>query len=93
MERTYTRQEFDNLDFDYKCMVMEILLTDDYFNGQVEINFYHSVNEETGNLNPAPPEIQKTEDEAFDKLLIKLSDKLFKDNYTIELDLEKMLND
>jgi hypothetical protein len=91
MEKTYTRQDFDNLDLDWKCMVMEMLLTDDYFTGQHDINFHISINEETGNLNPTPPDIKKIEDEAFDKLLAKLTDKLFEDKNTIELDLEKML--
>ena len=93
MEKTYSRQDFDSLDFDDKCVVMEMLLTDDYFTGQGEIDFYHSVNEKTENLNPTPPKIKKIEDKAFDKLIVKLTDKLFECNLTIVLDLEKQLEE
>ena len=93
MEKTYSRQDFDSLDFDDKCVVMEMLLTEDYFTGQGEIDFYHSVNEKTGNLNPTPPEIKIVEDIAFEKLIVKLTDKLFKNKTTIELDLDKMLEE
>lgn len=93
MEKTYTKQEFGNLELDWKCMVMEMLLTDDYFEGQLHIDFYHSVNEETGNLNPTPPDIKEIQDKAFDELIIKLTNKLFKFRNTIQLDLEKMLEE
>lgn len=34
MIETYTKEDFDALNFDVKCLVLEVLLTNDYFLGQ-----------------------------------------------------------
>ena len=38
MNRTYTKKEFQELDFYSKCVLHENFLTDDYYSGQLEIN-------------------------------------------------------
>lgn len=93
MIANYTKDDFNTLDFDTKCIIMEKLLTDDYFTGQMEINFSYEIDEETGNLLPQSPEIQEKEDELFNQLIIRLTDKLFENSATIELDLDKILED
>jgi hypothetical protein len=93
MNTAFPKEDFNALDFDTKCIVMEQLLTDDYFTGQMEINFSYEVDEKTGNLLPQSTEIQEREDELFNQLIIRLTDKLFKDKTIIELDLEKIYCD
>lgn len=55
MNTAFTKEAFNALDFHTKCIVMEQLLTDDYFNGQMEINFSYEVDEKTGNVLPQSP--------------------------------------
>jgi hypothetical protein len=96
MNRTYTKIEFQELDFDSKCAIIQTLLTDDYFNGQEEINFYLPPDfnfESEESLPETPPEIKEKEDEKFSQLIEKLTDKLFESNEKIEFDLEEENND
>lgn len=93
MNTAFTKKDFNALDFDTKCIVMEQLLTDDYFTGQMEINFSYEVDEKTGNLLPQLPEVEKREEVAFNQLILRLTDKLFEHSTTIELDIEKIIED
>jgi len=40
MKKKYTKDDFQKLDFDDRCAIIEELLPDDYYGGQTEINFY-----------------------------------------------------
>lgn len=91
MTKKYTKNEFENLDFDTKCVIMETLLTDDYFSGQEKINLYFEEDIKTKNLIPPPIEEQEREDREFKALLDELTIKLFSGNEWIELDVDKIL--
>ena len=93
MNTAFTKENFNALDFDTKCIVMEELLTDDYFTGQMEINFSYEVDEKTGSLLPQSTEIQEREDEVFSQLITRLTDKLFQNKTIIEVDLDKIFED
>lgn len=93
MITTYTKDDFNALDFDTKCVIMETLLTDDYFLGQAKIDFYCEIDEESGNLLPKPPEIEKRDEEAFCQLIARLTNKLFVNSTTIDLDIDKFFED
>jgi hypothetical protein len=91
MNRIYTRADFMNLPFEDRCTIIEGLLTDDYFEGQSEIDFWiaPTVDTEFGKrLLPTPPHIAKIEKAKFHYLVTKLTDKLFLDRETIEFDIE-----
>ncbi|OXA82848.1 hypothetical protein B0A56_03835 [Flavobacterium columnare NBRC 100251 = ATCC 23463] len=92
MIRKYTKEEFEELDFDTKCVVMETLLTDDYFTGQMDIDFYFVEEENSTILPPKTKEQEEREMREFNLLIEKLTDKLFGTNEEIELDIEKILN-
>jgi hypothetical protein len=92
MKNTYTKKDFENLDFDSKCVIFEALLTDDYFGGQAEINFYLPPDfkgEDGESLPETPPEIKIIEDEKFQLLVLKLTDKLFESQEKIDFDFTK----
>ena len=93
MNTAFTKENFNALDFDTKCIVMEELLTDDYFTGQMEINFSYEVDEKTGSLLPQSTESQEREDELFSQLITRLTDKLFQNKTIIEVDLDKIFED
>ena len=81
------RNEFSNLDFDEKCAIIEQLLTDDYFNGQHEINFWVPENfkgEIGESLPETPPEIKAIEHAKFKNLIDELTLKLFSKSDEIE---------
>ena len=91
MIRIYTREKFSKLDFDDKCTLLEALLTDEFYNGQTEIGFYipDDFKGEIGESLPETPiEIKKIEDEKFEILICKLTDKLFETQNEFEFDLE-----
>ncbi len=88
MKNTYTKKDFEDLDFDSKCVILEALLTDDYFCGQAEINFYLPPDFK-GEVGENLPEIKKIEDEKFQLLILKLTDKLFMSQDEIEFDFTK----
>ena len=92
MIHKYTKQEFEALDFDTKCVVIETLLTDDYFAGQMEIDFYFVEEKNSTILPPKTKEQEEREMREFNVLIQKLTDKLFGTNEEIELDIEKILN-
>lgn len=92
MIQKYTKQEFEALDFDTKCVVMETLLTDDYFSGQMDIDFYFVEDENSTILSPKTKEQEDREEREFNALIQKLTDKLFGNNDEIELDIEEILN-
>ena len=92
MIKKYTKQEFETLDFDTKCVVMETLLTDDYFTGQGDIDFYSEIDEKSYALKPKTKEQEEREQREFNTLIQKLTDKLFGNNDVIELDIEEILN-
>ncbi|SFH81829.1 hypothetical protein [Halpernia frigidisoli] len=91
MKKKYTKQEFENLDFDNKCAIFETVLTDDYFSGQEKINFYFDGDINIKVLSPTPKEEQEREDREFKVLLDKLTIKLFRSNEWIELDIDEIL--
>jgi hypothetical protein len=94
MNTEFTKEDFNALDFDTKCIVMEQFLTDDFFRGQTDISFtVNDIDEKTGNLVPLPPEVEAREDELFNQLIIRLTDKLYQDKTTIEFDLDKIFED
>jgi hypothetical protein len=91
MNRIYTKESFSQLDFDDKCTLLEALLTDEFYNGQMEIGFYNSEDfkgEIGENLPETPIEIKNIEDEKFENLIIKLTDKLFETQKEFEFDIE-----
>ncbi|MGA9212489.1 hypothetical protein [Kaistella sp.] len=91
MKNKINKQEFEKLDFESKCAIIEQILTDDYFNGQTEINFYipKDFKGEIGkNLPQTPYEIKKEEDEKFIELIQKLEKKLFSRKSEIEFDTD-----
>lgn len=92
MIQRYTKQEFEALDFDTKCVVMETLLTDDYFSGQMDIDFYFVEDENSTILPPKTKEQEDRGEREFNALIQKLTDKLFGNNDEIELDIEEILN-
>jgi len=94
MKRNYTKEDFENLDLDDKCAIIEELLTNDYYSGQTEINFFVSEGhkgEADESLTPVSPEIEKIEDQKFEQLIVRLTDKLFENKKVIEFDLEILL--
>ena len=94
MIKNYNREDFEAFDFDLKCAVIEELLTDDFFRGQTDLSFtVNDIDEKTGNLVPLPPEIQESEDELFNQLIIRLTDQLFRGRTIIELNVEKFFED
>jgi hypothetical protein len=91
MNRFYTKEAFLQLDFDDKCTLLEALLTDDFYNGQREIGFYiqEDFKGEIGESLPeAPIDIKIIEDDKFENLISRLSDKLFENKKKFEFDLE-----
>lgn len=91
MNRIYTKEKFSQLDFDDKCTLLEALLTDEFYNGQTEIDFYfpEDFKGEIGeNLPETPIEIKEVEDAKFEDLIIKLTDKLFEADKEFEFDIE-----
>ena len=76
MKKKYTKDDFQKLDFDDRCAIIEELLPDDYYGGQTEINFYvpEGFTGKIGEpLPPTPPEIEKIEDEKFEQILCIIS--------------------
>lgn len=92
MIKKYTKQEFEELDFDTKCIVMETLFTDDYYTGQMDIDFYFVEKENSTILPPKTTEQEDREVIEFNALIQKLTDKLFGNKGEIELDIEEILN-
>ncbi|NLC92071.1 MAG: hypothetical protein GX677_01170 [Treponema sp.] len=93
-KETLTKDQFINLPFDTKCVLLEMLMTDAYFSGQQEIGFWLPEDFTGENEEPlpiAPPEIKKIEDMKFAELLDKLTNELFKDKSHITVD-EDLLN-
>lgn len=93
MNRTFTKSEFQALDSDTKELIIGTLLTDDFYEGQHEIGYYVSegFKGEIGEpLSPTPPEIEKIEDEKYELLINKLTEKLFSNKSELEFDLEKV---
>lgn len=92
MKTLYTKEDFQQLDFDDRCAIIEELLPDDYYGGQTKINFYvpEGFTGEIGEpLPPVPPEIEKMEDEKFEQLVLEMTEKLFKNKSVIEVDLSE----
>lgn len=92
MITTYIKEEFEALDFDTKCAILEELLTDDFFQGQVDIDFYFE-EDEYNNLLPKPIKVAEREDKEFKILIERLTIKLFEENATIEIDIDKFFED
>lgn len=92
MKKTYTKTEFQKLDLDSRGGIIATFLPDDFYDGQSEINFYlpPDFKGEIGETLPqTPPEIAKVEDAKFEKLVLKLTDKLFELHDEIEYDFEE----
>ncbi len=78
--KTITKSDFQNLKFGDKCVILQSVMPDDYFNGQAEINFYipEGFKGEIGeDLPKTPPKIKKIEKQKFKRLVEDLSAKLF----------------
>lgn len=76
----YTNENFETLDFNLRSAIIEQILLDDYFSGQVEIDFWLPPDydgESEDPLPPTPPEIQAEEDRKMELLVSKLQSKLF----------------
>lgn len=69
---------------------MEKLLFNDYFEGQVDINFYFEEDPVTKNLIALTLKEQEREEREFKELLEALSIKLFGNSHSIELDIDKI---
>lgn len=90
MSRTYTKQEFQSLDFDDQLMIIEALMPDQYYEGQSQIDFYipEDFDPESGGDFPViPPEIEEEEHEKMKNLVSGLTDSLFNDTDQILFDL------
>jgi hypothetical protein len=86
----YTKEDFQQLDFDDRCAIIEELLPDDYYGGQTEINFYvpEGFTGEIGEPLPqTPSEIENIEDEKFEQLVLELTEKLFREKEKIEVEI------
>jgi len=92
MKTVYTKDVFQKLDFDARCAIIEELLPDDYYGGQViiddsfPIGFIPGIGEP---LPPTTPEIEKKEAEKFEQLVFDLTEKLFENRSEIEVDLSE----
>ena len=71
---------------------MEELLTDDYFQGQADIDLYFVEPKKKDILPSKTIEQQEREDREFNELLESLINKLFDNKTTIELDICKILS-
>jgi hypothetical protein len=87
MIEKYTKVKFQELDFDSKCVIIESLLTNEYFNGQEKIGFY-SETDENNNLLPTPKEIKEIENNKFENLINDLTEKLFAEKTEIEFNTD-----
>lgn len=91
MNRIYTKEIFSQLDFDDKCTLLEALLSDEFYSGQMEIDFHlpEDFKGEIGEkLRETPIEIKEVEDAKFEDLIIKLTDKLFETDKEFEFNIE-----
>jgi peroxiredoxin len=88
MKKFITKAQFENLDRDDKAKVFEEYLTDDFFNGQSEINFWVPENFDPNSSHlPTPPdEVRIREEKEIDALFDKLTIKLFEDREVVEVD-------
>lgn len=87
MKKKINKNDFKKLDLDDKCYILETVLPDDYYSGQIEIDFYlpEWFKGEIGEPLPeTPPEIQEIEDKKFEALIDKLTVKLFAESDEIE---------
>lgn len=92
MKKTYTKTEFQKLDFDSRCTIISTFLTDDFYDGQFEINFHIPLGfkGKIGEPLPEPPpEIARVEDAKYETLVLKLTEKLFELHNEIEFDFEE----
>ena len=87
MIEKYTKVKFQELDFDSKCVIIESLLTDEYFNGQEKIDFY-SETDKNYNMLPTPIEIKEIENIKFESLINDLTEKLFAEKSEIEFNTD-----
>ncbi|TXD83868.1 hypothetical protein ESY86_07425 [Subsaximicrobium wynnwilliamsii] len=87
MTKIYTKSEFQELEFDSKCVIIESLLTNAYFEGQEKIGFQVEI-DENNNLLPVPSEIKEMESKKFEALILDLTEKLFAEKIEIEFDTE-----
>ncbi len=86
-KKRITKEDFNKLEFDNKCFILEELLPDDYYEGLHTINFWQPDNFE-GNIGEdlpeTPPEIKAEEDKKLNDMVNALSEKLFLDTNEIE---------
>lgn len=93
MKETFTKEDFEALDYDDQIGIISELLFDDFIVGQTEIGFWLPEDFDLDNsdtLPEPPPEIAAEENKKFAKLIEELKDKLFSENETIEFDLETL---
>ena len=91
MKKLISRKDFDNLDFELKCLIVETLLPEEYYQGQTDINFYTppEFEGEIGEpLPPTPKKIKMEEDRKFKALINSLKNKVFANSEVIEFDFE-----
>src|SRR5674476_916740 len=92
MKNIFSKEDFQKLDFDERCAIIEELLPDDYYEGQViiddsfPIGFIPDIGEP---LPPTTSEIEKIEAEKFEQLVIELTDKLFENKSEVEVDISE----
>jgi hypothetical protein len=88
MIKTYTKEEFEKLDFDIKCAIIEQLMPDEFYGGQEKLDFWIPENY-TGkigeSLPPTPPEIEREEEKKFSQLIDELTIKLFFNKSSVTL--------
>lgn len=87
MTKKYTKTEFQELEFDSKCVIIESLLTNEYFDGQEKIGFQVEI-DENNNLLPVPSEIKEMENKKFEALICDLTELLFAEKKEIEFDTD-----
>lgn len=90
MPRTYTKQQFQSLDFDDQIIIIEALMPDEYYEGQSQIDFYVPEDfdpESEADFPVIPPEIEAEEHEKMKGLVNNLTNLLFKEKDQITFDL------
>ena len=85
----YQLATFKELDFDTRCVILEMILPDDYYGRQEEIGFWIPPNfdwDSKADLPPTPPDIKAEEDKKFALLVDSISEKLFSIYSEIEIE-------
>ncbi len=93
MKKVNSEKNFNKLEFEDRVFIIEELLPDEFYSGQVKIGYLLPKDldpESNADLPPTPPDIEKVENEKFELLISELTEYLFIKYGTLDLDIEKM---